>query len=499
VTKIVLLAIMNAIALWAAVILAGDRKWISVAVVAAATIAIDLIYASPRRAIPLKFLVPGTVFLVAFQIFPIFYNVNIAFTNWSTGHNLGKDEAITAIQLASLVEGDKSYVMAPARNQSGDLVLILVDEQSGRPFVGTREGLEPLPKGDVVVGGAGTISSAKGYEVVTGAGLLALSQALQSYTVPTEGGAIRAEGLDFALELQPTLRYVPRNDTFVSLENGTVYRDNGSGSYESAAGQELEPGWRTHIGLANFRSIVNDPLIRDPFVRVFVWTFTFAFLTVLISFSIGLFLAITLDKPGMRFLRSYRAVLVIPYAVPGFLSILVWAGLLNDDFGTVNRALNLDIPWLFDPFWAKVSVLLVSVWLTVPYFFLVSLGALQSIPNELVEAARVDGGGAWQVFKRVVLPLLLVAVAPLLIASFAFNFNNFNNIYLLTGGGPPSNDQSVAGSTDILISYTWKLAFERGQGQNYGLAAAISIVIFFIVGTISAISFWRTKGLENLR
>ena len=122
--------------------------------------------------------------------------------------------------------------------------------------------------------------------------------------------------------------------------------------------------------------------------------------------------------------------------MPGFLSLLVWAGLLNDEFGVVNNVLNTSIPWLFDPTWAKVSVILVSVWLTFPYFFLVSMGALQSIPGELVEAARVDGGGPWQIFRRVTLPLLLVAVAPLLIASFAFNFNNFNNIYLLTGGGP---------------------------------------------------------------
>jgi len=196
--------------------------------------------------------------------------------------------------------------------------------------------------------------------------------------------------------------------------------------------------------------------------------------------------------------RFYRSMLVIPYAMPGLLSILVWSGLLNDKFGVVNHAFHLNVPWLFDANWAKVSVILVSVWLTFPYFFLVSMGALQSIPGELYEAARVDGGAAWQVFRKVTLPLLLVAVAPLMIASFAFNFNNFNNIFLLTGGGPAMGESSVAGSTDILISYTYKLAIQTGKGQDYGLASAITIVIFLIVATISAVSFTRTKALENL-
>jgi ABC-type sugar transport system permease subunit len=162
----------------------------------------------------------------------------------------------------------------------------------------------------------------------------------------------------------------------------------------------------------------------------------------------------------------------------------------------VNRVFHLSIPWLFDPNWAKVSILLVSFWLGFPYFFLVSLGALQSIPAELVEAARVDGGGAWQVFRRVTLPLLLVAVSPLLVASFAFNFNNFNNIYLLTGGGPAQDNSSIAGSTDILISYTYKLAIATGKGSDYGLACAVSVIIFFIVALIAGIGFWRSGALR---
>jgi arabinogalactan oligomer/maltooligosaccharide transport system permease protein len=221
-------------------------------------------------------------------------------------------------------------------------------------------------------------------------------------------------------------------------------------------------------------------------------------LTVFLSFFTGLLLAIALNKSGMRFQRFYRSMVLIPWAMPGFISLLVWQGLLNDDFGVVNRLFHISIPWLFDANWAKVSVVLVSFWLTVPYFFLVSMGALQSIPAELVEAAHVDGGGAMAIFRRITLPLVLVVTAPLLIASFAFNFNNFNNIYLLTGGGPTQPNQPIAGSTDILISYTYKLAIATGKGSDYALASAVSIIIFLIVAVISVISFSKTRAMENI-
>ena len=501
VLKIVLLAVVNALAVWGGTVLAGQQKWVALGVLAAATLALDLIYLSPRRAIPLKFLIPGTVFLIAFQVVPIVYNVNVGFTNWSTGHILVKSEAIDGIKRNSLGQpaNGTSYAMAPARDQDANLVLLLVDEADGKEYVGTKDELKPLDKGSLKLGQFGTIASAPGYEIVRGKDLLALDQELASFTVPTASGAIRAEGTETALELAPTLHYSRLNDTFTRIEDGKVFRDNGKGSFVAASGEELEPGWRTNIGLANFSAVLRDPLIREPFLRVFLWTFVFALSIVLISFALGLFLAIVLDKPTLRFRRAYQLLLVVPYALPGFLAVLIWGGLLNDDFGVVNNLLHANIPWLFDPWWAKVSVIAVSVWLTVPYFLLISLGALQSIPSELVEAARVDGGGGWQIFRRVTLPLLLVVIAPLMIASFAVNFNSFVTIYLLTAGGPASNDQSVAGATDILITYTYKLAFEAGKGNDFGLASAVSIFIFMIVAGITGAAFWKSGSLENVR
>jgi arabinogalactan oligomer/maltooligosaccharide transport system permease protein len=506
VVKIVLLGMLNALAVWAAAVLADKEKWPALAVLILATAGIDAVYMLSRnRAVPAKFLIPGLVFLVAFQIAPILYTIDVAFTNYSNGHILTKGQAIQSIELSSLQQppNGAQYTLAYARGADGKLVELLQDQSSGKTYIGTPKKLIAVPKSDFTISG-GAITGAKGYTLVPQKELFSIV----GFDIPTGKGAeaIQPQGFTQAAVLEPTLKYDPGADRFTRIADGTVFHDNGSGSFISANGQEeLEPGWKTYVGTHNFGRVIHDPLVSRPFLRVLAWTIGFAALTVLFSFAIGLFVAMALDKPGMRFLRVYRSLLVIPYAVPAFLSLLVWSGLLNDDFGVVNRSIvhpliGTNIPWLFsDPWWARASCILVSTWLTVPYFFLVSLGALQSIPGELVEAAKVDGGGPFQIFRRVRLPLLLVAVAPLLIASFAFNFNNFNNIYLLTGGGPAANDQSIAGSTDILISYTWKLAFQGGKGNDYALASTIAILIFLIVATISAVSFWKTKALESLQ
>ena len=369
-------------------------------------------------------------------------------------------------------------------------------------YIGTNDGLDAVTPADVQRDASGLVVGVSGYTPVPEADLPDLDAQLADIKVPgPTGGYIVAQGLNMAVELTPVVTYDAAKDQFTNVETGVVYSDNGKGSFvdPNNPDDELLPGWKTGIGWENFTRIVNDPDVRGPFFFVFIWTFIYAFLTVLLTFFLGLGLAMTLNRPGMKGQRMYRSLLIIPYAVPAFLSVLVWAGLLNDDFGAINSMFHVSIPWLFDPTWAKVSCLLVNLWLGLPYMFLISTGALQAIPSELQEAAKVDGAKNWQVFKLVNLPLLLIALTPLLVASFAFNFNNFNNIWLLTGGGPAMDGSNVAGATDILISYTYKIAFSAGKGNDFGLASAISIIIFLIVGTISAISFARSKALKEDR
>ena len=500
--KYAFLAATNALAVWALYVLITRHHWVAVGILAAATLLLDLIYLGQSQSLlPAKFLVPGTIFLVGFQVFPIIYTVEIAFTDYGTGHIGTKAAAIHQIEITSLQPpaNGQIYTMAAARDSAGKLVLILQDEKK-HDFVGTTKGLRPLSSSDVTAS-AGEITAAKGYTILRGLALFNAQRELSTYVVPVGRAGIRPQSNSNAVELEPTLRYDAKRDAFIRLSDGAVFRDDGNGEY--AHGRDaLEPGWKTGVGFKNFSRIIHDPLIRQPFLRVFLWTFIFAAGTVFLSFALGLFLAVTLDKKGMRLLRTYRAILIIPWAVPGFLSLLAWQGLL-DQFGIVNNkiihpVLGTTVPWLSDGNVAKLSCILVSSWLTVPFFFIVSLGALQAIPEELTEAARVDGGGPFQIFRRVTFPLLLVAVGPLLISSFALNFNNFNNIYLLTAGGPPQANSAVAGSTDILISYTYKLAIATGKGQDFALAASVTIIVFFITAILSTIGFARTRVLEEV-
>lgn len=500
VLKLVVLSMLNGLVGWAIIILfTQDRGWWALSV-AAVLFVFDGIYLVPNRLLPAKFIAPGTIFLLAYLIIPIFFTINTAFQKYSTGHVLSKSEAIATNIEQNVVLGDRFFQMRPAFDEADQLVLVLIDDTTGDAFVGRAAGLEPIDAASVGVDDYGEMLLPAQFRPLTTDELVSIDALLSQLVIPvSEGVTIRAEGLATAIEVRQGFEYDAITEELVATDTGSRYGDNGRGSFVNENGEELNVGWRTYVGWENFRTVLRNPLVRAPFVRAFIWTLIFASSTVLISFAIGLFLAKLIDKPKFRFKRLYRSLLVVPYAVPGFLSLLVFRGLLNDDFGLINKMLPFNVPWLFDPFWAKVSVIMVSVWLTTPYFMLVCTGALQAIPTELVEAARVDGAGRWQVFRKVTLPLLLVVVTPLLVASFAFNFNNFNNVYLLTGGGPPSDDQGVAGATDILISYTYKLAFDSGKGQDYGLASAISIYIFFIVASISASGFMRSKALENMK
>ena len=501
--KITLLAIVDAISVFALFILLLRGDWIVFSIVLVATIAINAIYFS-KRALPAKYLAPGLIFLLVFQIFVIGYSTYIAFTNYGTGHNSTRQDAIDALLASSQerVPDSPTYALTVLEGLGG--YSFLVTEPDGSVSVGNAD--NPLEEvTDAETDGSGRATGLAGYTSLKLSDIVQNQEAIAALSVPLtddpNDGFLRTPDGSSAYLYLSNLLFDEAAGTMTNTTTGTVYLDNGStGSFVSADGEELMPGWKIETGFANFARAFGDETIRGPLISVTIWTFAFAFLSVATTFGLGIFLALVFNDRRMRGRNFYRIILILPYAFPAFLSALVWAGLLNPQFGFVNQVLfgGAEIPWLTDEWLAKFSVIFVNLWLGFPYMFLVCTGALQSIPEELQEAARVDGARPWQVFRLIKFPLLLVSVAPLLISSFAFNFNNFNLIYMLTNGGPRDVEAGVnVGATDILISMVYKVAFV-GASRDYGLASAFSIIIFLLVAIISIISFRQTKALEEL-
>jgi len=499
--KLLLLGIVDAIAVYAVIVLVGFSEWGMTALIVAVTALVNWIYFS-RRALPAKYLTPGVIFLAVFQIFVLLYTGYIGFTNYGTGHNGSKDQAVSALLNSALERVADSPAYPVSVVEAGGELGLLVTSTNGNALVGTNEdALSEVP--DAEFDGERAVS-APGWTTLQFADVLERQDEVSELSVPfsddPNDGAVRTQDGSVAYQYVSSLEYDEAAGTVTDSETGVVYEDIGTGAFTSADGEELLPGWQVTVGFENFVKAVSDSRLAGPLVYVTLWTFAFALITVAATFVVGLFLAITFNNARMRGRRVYRSLLILPYAIPSFLSALVWAGMMNQSFGFLNEVIfgGANIPWLTDPWMAKVSVLIVNIWLGFPYMFLVCTGALQSIPAELQEAATVDGAKPFQVFRLIKLPLLLVSIAPLLISSFAFNFNNFNVVYMLTDGGPrDSNAPIPVGHTDILISMVYKVAF-TGQTRDYGLASAYTIIIFIVVAVISIIAFRRTKSLEEL-
>lgn len=507
IVKLILLGGLNALVVSKLPDMIRLHSWFFLSVAVVSTLLLDVVYLTPSRFLPGKYLVPATILLFVFAVYPVIYTVYVSFTNYSAEHFITKDAAIDKILSDSerpLPDAPR-FETIPLASPDGTPALLLTDS-TGTQLLGTSEGLEPADpalvrqEGDQVVG----------YGDYNRLGLAQLQSLVGTFRIPVEpgdlpadpeaAGSIRLATLSSSSLVQQNLQYDADTDTIRDIGTGERFHDEEGFFVSEDGGTRLSPGWRVVIGFDNFERVFSSPAIRGPFLRAFVWNYVFATLTVLLQFSLGLAIALALNHPRLRLKRIYRSLLVIPFALPSYMTSLIWAGLLNREFGQVNRLLGADINWLRDPTMAKVSILLVTMWLGFPYFFLVSTGALTSIPAELTEAASVDGASAMYSFRTVRFPLLLTTLAPLLIASFAYNFNNFNAIYLLTAGGPPiQGAQTPVGHTDILITYTYRLAFEGGRGANYAFASAISILIFVMIMTISAISFRYTRSLEQVR
>jgi ABC-type sugar transport system permease subunit len=476
---------------------------LSAAVIAVAVF-VNLVLLIARLA-PIRWMAIGIAFMILFTIYPIIFTVWVAFTNYGDGHLLTQEVAIQQILKEKyLPEEGRAFSWTAYKNDAGEYVLWLVDP-SGESFL-AREG-EPITQPQPGEAGVGELDdngvpvSIEGYDKLNL--LVAASDAnLPNILFGDPENTIQIRSPSEASELVSLYDYDEEQDVMTSRADGIVYT-NVNGTYTSQTGRTIIPGFVATIGWTNFTNFFSSPALRGPLIRIVSWNFAFAILTVLTSFFMGLAIAIFFNDPDFPFKKLIRSLLLIPYTVPALITILIWRGMMNPELGVINRTLSdlfgFSPPWFTDQWWAKIAILIVNLWLSYPYFMLICSGALQSIPSDIYEAAVVDGASPWQKFRNITLPLLLVAVGPLLIASFTFNFNNFNLIYLFIGGGPPiAGASTTAGHTDILISYVYNLAFSGGRGVNYGFASAITIIIFFVVGAITLYQFRYTNMWEEV-
>ncbi|PWC18899.1 carbohydrate ABC transporter permease [Brenneria corticis] len=251
------------------------------------------------------------------------------------------------------------------------------------------------------------------------------------------------------------------------------------------------------VGMKNFINIFRLDLWRSTFFDVLQWTVIWTLIATTLQCAVGILLAILVNQKGLRFKPLIRTILILPWAVPGFVTILVFAGMFNETFGVINNgilaALGIEPKaWMTDPLWTKTALILMQTWLGFPFVFAMTTGVLQAIPDDLYEAATIDGASGWHKLTTITLPLVLYSIAPIIITQYTFNFNNFNIIYLFNNGGPPVIG-SNAGGTDILVSWIYKLTMSSSQ---YAIAASITILLsIFVVG----IALWQFRATNSFK
>ncbi|MDO5326703.1 MAG: sugar ABC transporter permease [Clostridia bacterium] len=268
----------------------------------------------------------------------------------------------------------------------------------------------------------------------------------------------------------------------------------------------------TWVGLDNFNTMLswtagkggNTQSYAATFGEVLSWTLIWAFFATFTNYFLGMFVAMAINKKGIKFKKGWRTILVLTIAIPQFISLLYVSkmfaknGLINQfllGMGWIQKAL----PFWDDPTWARITVILLNIWIGIPYLMLVTTGILMNIPSDLYESARIDGANAWQQYQKITLPYMLFVTGPYLLTQFTGNMNNFNVIFLLTGGAPTNAAASSAsgnvGYTDLLI--TWLFKITTGAESQYYLASVVGILVFVVVAVISLVVYNILPSIKN--
>ena len=279
----------------------------------------------------------------------------------------------------------------------------------------------------------------------------------------------------------------------------------------SSAHNGGETGLFHWVGLQNFQTLfswdVGGVNYSATFGEILLWTLIWAFFATFTNYFLGIAVAMIINKKGIKFKKVWRTVLIMTIAIPQFISLLYVSkmftlnGLFNGflmDLGIIHTAIDF---W-GQPTLARVMVIIINIWIGIPYLMLIATGILMNIPADLYESAKIDGASGWKQFSKITLPYMLFITGPYLLTSFTGNMNNFNVIYLLTGGGPHvnlSNGAGNPGDTDLLITWLFNIT-QKGFGEDgaqYYLASVIGILVFIVVAVISLIVYNLLPSVKN--
>ncbi|MBQ7956569.1 MAG: sugar ABC transporter permease [Clostridia bacterium] len=256
----------------------------------------------------------------------------------------------------------------------------------------------------------------------------------------------------------------------------------------------------TWVGLDNFKAMLSSgSTMGKTFFPVLGWTLLWATLATSLNYILGMLLAMLINKKGIKIKGFYRTIFILSIAIPQFVSLLVMRNILDDD-GPLNVILQNSgivseyVPFLTDATLARITVIIINLWIGIPYTMLITTGILMNIPEDLYESAKIDGATPVTQYFRITLPYVFFVTAPYLITQFIGNINNFNIIYFLTRGGPATLDYYQAGKTDLLVTWLYKLTV---GSKDYSYAATIGILVFIISAVFSLIAYRRTSSYKN--
>ena len=374
-----------------------------------------------RKGYNYRYVYPALLGVSIFIVFPLIYTVNVAFTNYSSS-NLLPLERVKAIHLAKTYKTEgESYSFKVYQNGDQYRILFISNRDMDKHLIS-----DPFTDNDEAV----SVTARYSAELPPGDELafrnvIQLRQSLKQLSITTPDNT--SLSMTSLRQFGPLGKIYEKGsaDALIDTRTGEkLVPDFNTGYYTDGNGEQIGPGFTVYSGWDNFIKVLTDPGIQGPFLQIFSWTIIFAGLTVLFTLIIGLLMASLVQWEPLGGNGVYRLLLILPYAVPSFISILIFRGLFNQNFGEINMLLNMlfgvQPEWFSNAFLAKTMVLIVNTWLGYPYMMILCIGLLKAIPDDLYEASAIDGASPVQNMLKITLPLIIKPLIPLLIASFFF-------------------------------------------------------------------------------